>query len=43
MSKLEDEIKEKDKKLKEKDAVIKALKLRTKPRSLSFYRSRFNA
>ena len=34
---------EKDKELKEKDKVIKALKLKTRPKSLGFYRSRFNA
>ena len=43
-----DDEKDKDKKIKEKDAVIKkqgviirVLRLRTRPRSLSFYRSRF--
>ena len=37
------ELKEKDKKIKEQEIVIKALRLKTRPRSLSFYRSRFNA
>ena len=31
----------KDKELKEKDKLIKMLKLKTKPKSLGFYRSRF--
>ena len=34
---------EKEKELKEKDKVIKALRLKTRPKSLGFYRSRFNA
>ena len=32
---------DKDKELKEKDKLIKALMLKTRPRSLGFYRSRF--
>ena len=37
------ELKEKDKKIKEQEVVIRVLKRRARPRSLGFYRSRFNA
>jgi len=40
---LQDKLKEKDIEIKGKDKEIKALKRKTRPRSLSFYRSRFNA
>ena len=36
-----EKLKEKEEELKEKDKVIKALRLKTRPRSLGFYRSRF--
>ena len=36
-------LEEKEAIIKEKEAVIEKLKLKTKPRSLGFYRSRFNA
>lgn len=38
---LEAKVKEKDVVIKEKEEKIEALKLKTKPRSLGFYRSRF--
>lgn len=37
------ELKEKDAVIKEQETVIRILRLRAKPRSLGFYRSRFNA
>ncbi len=50
MSQEKDKLKEKDKELKEKDALIKTqegvirvLRRKASPRSLGFYRSRFNA
>ena len=41
MSDKDKEIKEKDKKIEEQAVVIELLKVKTKPSSLGFYRSRF--
>lgn len=38
---LEAELKDKDAKIKEQEVAIEALKLKTRPRSLGFFRSRF--
>ena len=43
IERLEKELKEKNAEIEEKDVVTVVLKLKARPRSLGFYRSRFNA